>query len=405
MQSITTTPTRSLEFGLYRDGDNNLDDVQSATLGQALKTSAQDEAVEFTVEDTTARQGAEPAGHARTESYRLADGSIHDASISKPHDMSSRDDLTQFVAHTLDNAEHAHARSTWLDLVDHGGGDGGGLETSDGKVMRADDIAGAIADGVALHGREHPEDAGRHVDGVVANQCLMSTLAFASGLSHAGVQYVAASPETMLAPGVPSSVAKDIADHVDDPHAMANAVVNEVMRTRYDVGDGQRFGPAAAFDVLDLDPSKISDVTSRVKTLNDAIISAAKDPSERNAIREDGRSVDGMVRFDDGKGLPWRADRSAISLYQTLAADERLDAHLRSDASSAAASVRTLVLAHRESRDFTPFDGASYRDAIGPNVHFPLTRGQIDPWAPQISETDNAFFRGVDGRRLDRAIA
>ena len=28
------------------------------------------------------------------------------------------------------------------------------------------DIAGAVADGVALHAKEHPEDAGRGVDGV-----------------------------------------------------------------------------------------------------------------------------------------------------------------------------------------------------------------------------------------------
>jgi hypothetical protein len=42
-------------------------------------------------------------------------------------------------------------------------------------------MAQAIADGVALHAKEHPEDAGRGVDGVVANQCLMDTLGFAEG--------------------------------------------------------------------------------------------------------------------------------------------------------------------------------------------------------------------------------
>jgi hypothetical protein len=36
--------------------------------------------------------------------------------------------------------------------------------------MRADDIAGAISDGVSMHAKAHPEDAGRGVDGVVANQ-------------------------------------------------------------------------------------------------------------------------------------------------------------------------------------------------------------------------------------------
>ena len=58
------------------------------------------------------------------------------------------------------------------------------------------DIANAIAHGVALHAQEHPEDAGRTVDGVVANQCLMDTMGFADALSHAGVRYLAASPET-----------------------------------------------------------------------------------------------------------------------------------------------------------------------------------------------------------------
>jgi hypothetical protein len=47
--------------------------------------------------------------------------------------------------------------------------------------MAEDDIAGAIRDGIALHARSHPEDAGRRIDGVVANQCLMSTLGFAEG--------------------------------------------------------------------------------------------------------------------------------------------------------------------------------------------------------------------------------
>ena len=78
-----------------------------------------------------------------------------------------------------------------------------------------------------------------------------------AALSHAGVRYLAASPETMLAPGVPSSVAADIAHDAGDPQAMAEAVVARTMATRYGA-PGERFGPAAAFDVLDLDPQKIA---------------------------------------------------------------------------------------------------------------------------------------------------
>lgn len=40
-------------------------------------------------------------------------------------------------------------------------------------------IAQAVADGVKLHAQEHPEDADRRVEGVVANQCLMASLGFA----------------------------------------------------------------------------------------------------------------------------------------------------------------------------------------------------------------------------------
>ncbi|MBD5635300.1 MAG: hypothetical protein IAI49_12555, partial [Candidatus Eremiobacteraeota bacterium] len=164
----------------------------------------------------------------RTESYSIADGSFTSSvKIGPPHDMSARGDLAKFVSHVLDNAETSGAKQTWIDLVDHGGGDGGGLQSdhSETGIMRADDIAGAIADGVSMHAKAHPEDAGRKIDGVVANQCLMSTVAFSSALSNAGVKYLAASPETMLAPGVPTSVAHDIAAHASDPVKMAKAIV------------------------------------------------------------------------------------------------------------------------------------------------------------------------------------
>jgi hypothetical protein len=408
VQSVgTERASHALEFGLYRDGDNNLDDVQSETIAQALRTSIDDHSIEFTVEDTTKRRGLEPERVLRTESYTIAGGKltgpIH---VSPPHDMSARDDLAHFVAHVLDNAEASHAKATWIDLVDHGGGDGGGLQADHGEagIMRADDMAGAIADGVALHAKEHPEDAGRGVDGVVANQCLMATVAFSSALSHAGVKYLAASPETMLAPGVPTDVAHDIASHLSDPRGMAKAVVDTTMDTQYGAG-AERFGPAAAFDVLDLAPKKIANVEHSVKSLDAALVAAAKDRTARAAIREDARAIDGMVRFPEGKGLPWRADRPAIALYQTLSEDGRLDAGVRQAAKRAHDAVASLVLAHRESDDFAPFDDADYSDAYGPTVHFPVMRKQIDAWAPQISETDNAFYKAVGADDLARAVA
>jgi hypothetical protein len=411
LQTFSLTPSRrSLEFGIYRDGDNNLDAIQESTLAQALRTSAADSRIEFTVEDTTRLHSdgdAIASGALRTERYVIADGGVGQARAGAPHDMSDEANLARFVARTLDNAQSGGAGQTWIELVDHGGGDGGGLETSDGSVMSMPDIARAIAGGVALHAAAHPEDANRSVDGVVANQCLMDTLGFADALSHAGVRYLAASPETMLAPGVPSDVARAIASRERDPTAMAKAVVDDVMRTKYDAGGMGRFGPAAAFDVLDLDPSKLDAVELSIKRLNDDVAAEAGRPGVRSVVREDARAIEGMVRFPQAeRDMPWRADRPAIAFYDTLATDGRLDGRLRNDAASAESAVRNLVLAHRESDGFAPFGGADYSDAVGPTVHLPTSRRQIDPWASAgVVETKNAFYRSVDQGEMTRALA
>jgi len=47
-----------------------------------------------------------------------------------------------------------------------------------------------------LRDRPPSGDAKREIDGVVANQCLMSTMGFADALLRAGVRWLAASPET-----------------------------------------------------------------------------------------------------------------------------------------------------------------------------------------------------------------
>jgi hypothetical protein len=270
--------------------------------------------------------------------------------------------------------------------------------------MSSTDMAGAIADGIAQHAKEHPDDAGRGIDGVVANQCLMSTLAFAAALSADGVKYLAASPETMLAPGTPTSVAEDIAKNIDDPKAMANAIVADTMRTRYGTPGVGSYAPAAAMNVLDLDPKKIATMRDAVKALDTQLTTAAKhDDVAHDAILEDARSVDGMVRFDK-TGLPWHADRPAIALYDTFAADTRLSNDVRAAASAASKAVGDIVLAHKESHGFAPFDGADYRDAVGPTVHFAVTPHQLDPWAPNMSETHTAFYKDVGAHKLDHAL-
>ncbi|MHB8152640.1 MAG: hypothetical protein ACYDG3_06165 [Bacillati bacterium] len=410
MDNLTVAPAqhRALEFGIYRDGDNNLDAVQETALGQALQTSAADHHIEFTVQDTTAlRLGhgdTVSSGPLHTNEYTIAGGRLRNIRTEAPHEMSDASNLAKFVAHTLDNAQRSAAKQTWIDLVDHGGGDGGGLQTSDGHVMSMPGIAKAIAEGVALHAKEHPEDAARGVDGVVANQCLMSTLGFADALSHAGVKYLAASPETMVAPGAPSSIAHTIAADEGHPGTMARQVVGAVMSQRYGV-DGQSWGPAAAFDVLDLDAAKLARVERSVKALNDTVVHAAQNPDVRDAVREDAKKVDGMVRFPGSKGLPWQADRPAMAFYDTLAGDTRLDPQIRARARDASQSVGNMVLAHKESSAFGPFGGADYADAAGPTVHVPTSPKEIDPWAPAVSETNNAFYHRTDEDALARITA
>ena len=395
----------ALQFGLYRDGDNNLDTVQSPVVDQAFRVSAGDARIAFSIEDTTARRDFVQDGGERTESYDLRGGQIDGpVQVDAPHDPSARENLARFVAHTLDAAERNDARQTWLDLVDHGGGDGGGLQSDTHKsIMSSTDMAGAIADGIAMHAKEHPEDAGRTIDGVVANQCLMSTLGFADALSQDGVMYLAASPETMLAPGVPTGVAEDIARNADDPAAMARAIVKDTMHTHYGTPAGS-YTPAAAMDVLDLDPQKMATMRTAVKQLDRSLTAATRnDDRTQAAILDDARSVDGMVRFDQG-GLPWHADRPAIALYDTFAQDTRLSNDVRTAAATASKAVGDLVLAHNESHGFAPFGGADYRDAVGPTVHFATDPKQLDPWAPKISETHTAFYKEVGAAKLDHAL-
>lgn len=403
MEIVQRRPLRTVEFGIYRDGDNNLDESQGVLLDQARAVSSRDRGVQFTVEDTTHAR----SGNVQTNQWTIEDGSdsVRRSAI-RADDMASPQNLARFVARTLDNAQQSGAKQTWIELVDHGAGDGGGLEADSYKqLMAMPAIAQAIADGIRMHAQAHPEDADRKVDGVVANQCLMASLGFADALSHAGVKYLAASPETMVSPGVPSDVADAIAKNAGDAQALGKALVDDVMQQRYGIGS---FGwqPAAAFDVLDLAPQKREDVERNVKALNDVIASRADNKDEIAALRQDATQTPGMVRFHDATAdMPWHADRPAIALYDRFANDARLDPQLRSAAKSAEESVRSLVVAHAESSAFAPFGNANYRDAVGPTVHFPVNGKQIDPWAPRVTETRNRFFDETDAASAERVIA
>jgi hypothetical protein len=186
---------------------------------------------------------------------------------------------------------------------------------------------------------------------------------------------------------------------------MAKAVVSTVMGTRYG-NDIQSYGPAAAFDVLDLDTARVDKAENSIKQFNDDLASAANAPGVRSALREDTRANDGMVRFPEATdNMPWHADRPAIALYNTIAQDGRLNNTLRADAKAAADAVSSLVLAHKESSAFEPFGGASYSDAVGPTIHAPVNAAQVDPWGPTVSETNNNFFKSVDQVKFVRAVA
>ncbi|MDQ2662414.1 MAG: hypothetical protein M3Y18_00080 [Candidatus Eremiobacteraeota bacterium] len=98
-------------------------------------------------------------------------------------------------------------------------------------------------------------------------------------------------------------------------------------------------------------------------------------------------------------------DRPAIELYGKIATDGRLDDGTRTAAKAAQDSVRQLIVAHGESRSFAPFGGAGYADAVGPTTHFPVDSAQVDPWAPQIRETQNRFFSETDAAAAEGVVA
>lgn len=397
----------NIVFGVYRDGDNNLDAVQERNVTDFVKATAADRALKVVAEDTT-RVGRAPfsRGQLRTEWSTIQSGTQHITRVTAPADMSDRRSLAAFVQRTLEArlSDPAFAKAdVWIDLVDHGGGDGGGLQAdSSGGFMSLQDIAGAIGDGKAAFLKRHP-GADDSVRGVLANQCLMATVGFADTLSHVGVRYLAASPETMLAPGVPSAA---FAQALTGGDGWPKDAVDVTMRTRYGSG-AQSYHPAAAFDVLDLDAPKLERVRSAIGTFNRAVSAIPHTEEGRLEVadvRSDLRSVHGMVRFDHSAEMPWHADRPAIAAYGAVASDDRLPDALRTAAQAAADAVGDLVIAHKESAAFGPFH-ASYADAVGPTVHLPVTRRSYDAWAGQgVVETHNDFFDAVHGKDFARAI-
>ncbi|MBV8222955.1 MAG: hypothetical protein JO293_06300 [Candidatus Eremiobacteraeota bacterium] len=216
------------------------------------------------------------------------------------------------------------------------------------------------------------------------------------------MRYLAASPETMLAPGAPSAKIADALTHGSD---WASNVVDATMKVRY--GAGTSYHPAAAFDVLDLAPEKIDSVRRSITAFNDSVVALSKARGSGELIhdiRSDLRSVPGMARFDHTADMIYHSDRPAEAVYATIGADSRLPSNVRSAALQAKAAVGALVLAHDEYGWFAPMN-ASYADAAGPTAHMPISADQYDPWSESgVSETHNGFFGAVHAREFARAI-
>jgi len=406
--TATVSDAHRVVFGVYRDGDNNLDAVQERNVTDFVRETKSNPALKVVAEDTTAVPRAPfHNGELRTEWSTIQDGAQHVVRIESPRDMSSRATLAAFVNRTLEaraGDPNFRKADVWLDLVDHGAGDGGGLESDShgGACMPMEDIAEAIADGKAQFLKKHP-GADASVTGVLANQCLMATLGFADALSQAGVRYLAASPETMIAPGAPSA---KIANALTTGGDWASSVVDTTMKARYG-SDSSTYHPAAAFDVFDLAPDKIAAVRTAVTNLNDSVVALPHTQDGRDLlhdIRSDIRSVPGMARFDHTSDMIYHADRPAEAVYGKISADTRLPSAVRSAAGRAQQAVGAIVLAHGEYGWSEPMH-ASYADAAGPTAHIPLSPDQYDPWSGNgVSETNNSFFNAVHARELARAI-
>ena len=357
LQNVSFTPSRrALEFGIYRDGDNNLDSIQESTLSQALQTSARDARIEFTVEDTTKLRSdgdSISSGPLHTEQYTIAGGDVAQVHVSEAHEMSDEANLARFVARTLDNAQASGAKQTWIDLVDHGGGDGGGLQTAGGKCMSMPDIAKAIADGVALHAAAHPEDAGR---GDRRRRCesvpdgydglRRRALARRGEVSRRQPRDDARARSSEQR-GACDRRARERPER-NGPQRRRRRHAHEVRRRRF-----RRLRPRSGLRRARLEPGEdpLGGRGDQAPQRRRRRTGAQSRGSQRDSRRR-ARNPTAWCVSPAAREMPWHADRPAIAFYDTLAERRALGSGSSPDAAAASAAVRSLVLAHRESDDF-----------------------------------------------------
>ena len=116
MQTTSIPSQRTLEFGIYRDGDNNLDASQAAVLRQALDVSAKDSHIAFTVQDTTSRFSDD----LKTNQYQIADGAVSDAHVDAPHETRNRFAI-RLISRNAGIAGRDDLRMTGTKVRDRGG--------------------------------------------------------------------------------------------------------------------------------------------------------------------------------------------------------------------------------------------------------------------------------------------
>ena len=147
-------------FGVYRDGDNNLDAAQERNVTDFVRETRSNAALKVVAEDTTALPRAPfSKGDLRTEWSVIQGGAQHVVRVESPRDMSSRATLAAFVERTLETRStdtKFKSADVWLDLVDHGAGDGGGLQSDRRRPE-------AIPQEASGRGRIHHRCAGQSV--------------------------------------------------------------------------------------------------------------------------------------------------------------------------------------------------------------------------------------------------
>ena len=89
---VAATARHPVVFGVYRDGDNNLDAVQERNVTDFVATTAANPALKVIAEDTTSLARAPfKAGDLRTEASVIQNGEQHVVRVTSAHDMSDWD--------------------------------------------------------------------------------------------------------------------------------------------------------------------------------------------------------------------------------------------------------------------------------------------------------------------------